>query len=129
MVTEDLIGHLESWEEHALRALEAWSHGNPAPIDRLLRTEGLTEVNRAEVVWKSRRSARMALDRAASTRVRLLTSIGELSETRWRAPATPRGRVPLGHRLGQILVGTREPFRHDEAHLKDLSAFVEDHGV
>jgi hypothetical protein len=126
---KDLLGHLESWEEHALRALEAWSQGKPAPIDTALRTEGLTNVNRAEVEWKAHRSARMALGRASMTHARLLTQIAEMSDARWRAPATRRGRLPLGHRLGQILAGTREPFRHDEAHLKDLRAFVEDHGA
>jgi hypothetical protein len=37
--------------------------------------------------------------------------------------------VALGHRLGQILVGTRDAFAHDSAHLKDLRAFVEMHGA
>ena len=98
---KDLIGHLESWEEHALRALEAWSRGEPAPIDRALRADGLTKVNRAEVAWKAKRSAQMALDRAAWTHARLLSVIEEMPDARWRVPATSRARVPLGHRLGQ----------------------------
>jgi len=125
---KDLIGHLESWEEHALAALEAWSRGAPAPIDRALRTDGLTAVNRREVERKAGRTARVALERAAATHHRLVTAIREMPKERWRSPATPRGRVPLGHRLGQILVGTRDPFCHDEAHLRDLRAFVATYG-
>ncbi|MGE0057491.1 MAG: DinB family protein, partial [Dehalococcoidia bacterium] len=29
---KELLGHLESWEEHVLGALEAWSHQQTAPI-------------------------------------------------------------------------------------------------
>lgn len=64
---------------------------------------------------------------AAATHERLVAAIEALSDGAWRAPATSRGRVALGHRLGQILVGTRDPFAHDSAHLKDLRAFVEQH--
>lgn len=125
---KDLLGHLESWEEHALEALEAWVHNDSAPIDRALRTQGLAAVNLTEVRRKSRRSARVTLASAAATHERLVTAIETLSDGAWRAPATSRGRVALGHRLGQILVGTRDPFAHDSAHLRDLRAFVEEHG-
>ncbi len=124
----DLLGHLESWEEHALAALEAWARNEPAPIDRALRTRGLTAVNLAEVRRRSRRSMTATLASAAATHERLVGAIEALSDRAWRAPATSRGRVALGHRLGQILVGTRDPFAHDSAHLKDLRAFVEEHG-
>jgi hypothetical protein len=123
----DLLGHLESWEEHALAALEAWERDDPAPIDRALRTQGLTAVNLAEVRRRSRRSMNATLASAAATHERLVAAIEALSDGAWRAPATSRGRVALGHRLGQILVGTRDPFAHDSAHLKDLRAFVEQH--
>ena len=125
---KDLMGHLESWEEHALAALDAWRRDAPAPIDRALRTEGLTAVNRAEVRRKSRRSANAILASAAATHERLVAAIGALPDRAWQAPATSRGRVSLGHRLGQILVGTRDPFAHDAAHLKDLRTFVVENG-
>lgn len=122
----DLLGHLESWEEHALRALDAWALGEAAPIDRALRTEGLTAVNRAEVVRKAGRSGAEALRRAAATHASLIARIEALADDAWRAPATPHGRTPLGHRLGQILAGPRDPFRHDTAHLRDLHACTEE---
>jgi hypothetical protein len=31
----DLVGHLASWEEHALDAVVAWERGERAPIDEL----------------------------------------------------------------------------------------------
>jgi hypothetical protein len=34
----------------------------------------------------------------------------------------------VGERLGGLLGGPAGPFRHAEAHLKDLEAFVERHG-
>lgn len=125
---KDLIGHLESWEEHALAAIDAWGRDEPAPIDRALREQGLTRVNLAEVDRKARRSATKALASAAATHERLLGVIRDMPAARWNAPATSRGRAPLGRRVGQILVGTRDPFAHDSAHLKSLAEFVEEHG-
>lgn len=126
---KDLIGHLETWEEHALAAIDAWSRDEPAPIDRALRTQGLTAVNRAEVERRSRRSVAAVLASANATHDRLVAAIEGMPDAVWNAPATSRGRVSLGHRVGQILVGTRDPFAHDSAHLKDLRAFVADHAT
>lgn len=120
----DLVGHLESWEEHALRALEAWARGEQAPIDRDLRTVGLNGVNLAEVERKAGRSPARALLGAARTHSRLIRAIAIISDADWRARATPRGKRPLGLRLGSILGGAAGPFRHDAAHLHDLRAFV-----
>jgi hypothetical protein len=47
-----------------------------------------------------------------------------MPDARWENPATARGRKSLGHRIGQLLVGTG-PFDHAEAHVKDLRSFVE----
>lgn len=124
----DLLGHLESWEEHALAALDAWAKGEPAPIDVELRRRSLTAVNLAEVERKAGRTGAQARRSAARAHAALLAQIEILTDAAWRAPATSRGRKPLGHRVGQILVGTRDPFRHDEAHLRDLRGFVEMHG-
>jgi hypothetical protein len=122
---KDLLGHLESWEQHALDALAAWDRNERAPIDLALRREGLTSVNRREVERKATRSYPSIVARAARTHARLLDAIGSMSDQRWHAPATSRGRKPLGHRLGQLLVGVG-PFGHDQAHLPSLRAFVRD---
>jgi uncharacterized protein YjiS (DUF1127 family) len=120
---KDLLGHLESWEEHALRALDAWSEGGPAPIDRALRELGLTRVNADEVARKASRSVAKALSSSSATHDALLAAIRAIPDASWAAPPTRRSRTPLGIRLGQILTGSDAPFRHDQAHLPDLRAF------
>jgi hypothetical protein len=120
---KDLLGHLESWERHALDALAAWARDEPAPIDRAFRTMSLHEINRREVERKARRSLRSVVDGAATTHDELLDAIAAIDDARWAAPPTSRGRKPLGHRLGQILVGAG-PFGHDAAHRPSVERFV-----
>lgn len=122
---KDLIGHLESWEQHALDALDAWSRGRVAPSDRALRTVGLDDFNRAEVERKARWSAARSIDSATGTHLRLLSALGSVSDDDWAAPPTTRSRRSLGTRLGGILGGPSGPFRHDAAHHPDLEAFAD----
>jgi hypothetical protein len=122
---KDLIGHLESWEEHALDAIAAWERGEPAPIDALQFSLSTSRINAQAVERKASRSYAQMRRRARATHVKLLETIEGMSERRWSSPATPRARKPLGHRIGQILVGADGPFTHDRAHLRDLRAFVE----
>ena len=124
---KDLIGHLESWEQHALDALEAWARGDPAPSDVALRSAGLNALNRAEVERKSRWSAAKAMDKAADTHQRILAAIRSLPDDRWLAPPTRRARRPLARSIGGILGGPSGPFRHDAAHHPDLKEFVAVH--
>jgi hypothetical protein len=59
----------------------------------------------------------------------LLGAIRSMPDARWRNPATPKGRKPLGTRLGAILAGSSgAPFAHDLAHVKSLATFVQHHG-
>lgn len=124
---KDLLGHLESWEEHVLAALEAWSRGESAPIDAALRRDGLDTVNTREVARKARRPFSAQVASTIATRERLVTEIRDMTDERWASPPTVRAREPLGHRVGQILLGIKDPFQHDDAHLSDLRGFVEDH--
>ncbi len=124
---KDLVGHLESWEEHALAALDAWSGSEQAPIDRRLRELGGAKVNAEEVARKASRSVAKTLSSASATHDRLIAAIRALTDEQWSSPPTPRARSPLGHRVGQILVGAQDPFRHDDAHLHDLRAFADEH--
>jgi Mycothiol maleylpyruvate isomerase N-terminal domain len=123
---KDLLGHLESWERHALDALDAWARDEPAPVDAAFRTTSLSELNRRQVERKARRSYPAAASSAARTHRELLDAIAALTDEQWERPATSRGRKPLGHRLGQILVGAG-PFGHDAAHHKSLVAFARLH--
>jgi hypothetical protein len=62
---------------------------------------------------------------AQRTHAELLEALERLTDARWRKPATPRGRKPLGARIGGILGGPAGLFRHDEAHHPSLIALVE----
>jgi hypothetical protein len=78
------------------------------------------------------RKARWSLSRvradADAVHEELLHAIGSMSDRRWGTPATPKGRKPLGARLGAILQGSGgAPFAHDLAHVKSLSSFVARH--
>ena len=125
---KDLIGHLESWEQHALDGPDAWARGEPAPSDVALRSAGLNALNRAEVSRKSRWSATKSFKSATDTHERLVAAIRSLSDDRWLAPPTRRARRPLGRSIGGILGGPSGPFRHDAAHHPDLAEFVTLHG-
>jgi hypothetical protein len=125
---KDLIGHLESWEEYVLDAIDAWQRGERAPIDTLTYTVSTSRINAQEVERKAGRSWAQARRSVRATRAKLIATIEGMSEKEWSSPATPRARKPLGHRVGQLLVGTRDPFTHERSHLKDLRAFVQERG-
>ncbi|MEX2204447.1 MAG: DinB family protein [Actinomycetota bacterium] len=122
---KDLVGHLTSWEEYALDALAAWEHGARAPIDDLQFTVSTSRINRQNVDRKAPWSVVKVRRESQRTHAELLEAIERLTDARWRKPATPRGRKPLGLRLGGILGGPGGPFRHDEAHHPSLVALVD----
>lgn len=125
---KDLVGHLASWEEHALDALAAWARDERAPIDDLWFTLSTTKINDQAVRRKAAWSLARVRGESEGRHDELLRAIREMSDARWRSPATSRGRKPLGSRLGAILVGTGGPFGHDAAHLRSLQGFVERQG-
>jgi hypothetical protein len=126
---KDLIGHLASWEEYALDALAAWDRGERAPIDELQFTLSTSRLNDQAVARKTSWSLARVRRDADRVHAELLEAIRSMPDARWRAPATPRGRKPLGARLGSILQGTSGPFAHDAAHVKSLSSFVAAHAA
>src|SRR6478735_4733933 len=54
---KDLVGHLETWEENALAALDAWDRGERAPIVADLQSLGTDEFNRRAVERKASMNA------------------------------------------------------------------------
>ncbi len=119
----DLLGHLASWERHAVDALEAWRAGRRAPIDLELTERGVGGVNAAALVAAAVLRPADVSREARRTHAALLEVIRRLSDDAWERPPLTRGR-PLGLRLGSILGGPAGPFRHADAHIPDLSAFV-----
>jgi len=124
---KDLLGHLESWEEHALAALEQWERKQRPPIEMALADEGLDSVNGRTLEEKSALPFDTALRRFRATHGMLVGKIGEMSDERWNERALPTERRTVATRLGSILGGPAGPFRHAQAHLEELRAFVRDH--
>jgi hypothetical protein len=122
---KDVIGHIGTWERFALEALEAWGQDRGWARDSELWTRGVNPINRSELERHRRLSLAEVRRRADATHDELLGRLRAMSDARWRATATSRGRRPLGERLGGILGGPAGPFRHAEAHLRDLRRFVE----
>ena len=125
---KELVAHMAFWEVNALEAIEAWERGDTAPVDVALRAQSLAVVNRDGLIRMSKGSSTQVKERAADVHDRLLGRIRPMPTRRWNAPPTPRGRRPLGLRIGSILGGPGGPFMHANAHLDDLRAFVELHG-
>ena len=126
--SKDLIAHLAFWEVSALEAMDAWEGGDRAPIDVALRSTTLHLANQEGLVRMSKGSAATANQRAVQVHDQLLGRIRSMPTRRWNSPPTPRGRRPLGVRIGAILGGPGGPFMHANAHLSDLTAFVEQYG-
>jgi Mycothiol maleylpyruvate isomerase N-terminal domain len=121
---KDLLGHLTSWDEHALGALAAWRRGQPAPIQRALRGKGLNAVNAAAIAADRRRTAPDVLRRFDEIHRRLIREIRAVPARAWSVPPTARARRPLGEALGRVLGGPDGYFAHAQAHAGDLRAYV-----
>lgn len=120
---KDLVGHLETWEEFALEAIEAIGRGEPAPITgQSLDTDDL---NRREVERKADRGAAEVSASAIATHDRLLAALEALADVSWSAPEGEGSERTVGDRLGSILGGSRGFFRHDPDHWDDLAAFAD----
>jgi Mycothiol maleylpyruvate isomerase N-terminal domain len=122
---KDLLGHLASWEEHGLKALNAWRRGEPAPVQRALRAHGLNAVNAETVAADRDRSSATVRRRFDDIHRRLVAEIRSMPEAIWAAPPTSRSRRSLGHVLGGIVGGPGGPFTHASSHLPHLRAYVE----
>lgn len=122
---KDLLGHLESWQEYALEALDAWDEGHGPAIDAVIWSTSTSALNREAVAGKSSRRAGDQRRRAQATHDRFVARLEAMTDPRWRRPGTSRGRTPIGSRLGDLLGdGGAGPFRHADAHLPQLRAFA-----
>jgi hypothetical protein len=126
---KDLLGHLESWQEYALEAIDAWGEGHGPAIDAVIWSTSTSVLNDNAVRTKSSRRAPDQRRRAEATHDLLIAQLEAFGDARWRRPGTPRGRTPAGARLGNLLSGPAGPFRHANAHLPNLEAFVEDRAI
>lgn len=120
---KDLVGHLETWDRHALDAIAAWSRGERPPIGDALGTLGTDEVNRRAVEAKAAVPFEELRASAADTHRALLEAFEAATDDWWDAPAGDDVERTRGQRLGGILGGERGLFRHDPDHWEDLAAF------
>jgi hypothetical protein len=122
----DLVGHLASWERHALEALDAWARGERAPLDHALELRGLNGVNADNLAAAATLRPATLLRRSQETHTALVAAIRAIPADAWTRPPLARGR-PLALRIGSILGGPKGPYRHADAHLPSLRAFVTMH--
>jgi DinB superfamily len=123
---KDLIGHLDTWDQHALDAIAAWQAGERPAIGVALETLGTDEVNRREVERKAAVPLEEVLTSAAGTHRALLEALASVGDDWWGAKEHSDERSH-GQMLGGILGGSRGFFRHDPDHWADLEAFAKEH--
>ncbi len=123
----DLVGHLETWEENALEALDAWDRGEGAPIAAQLQALGTDEFNRRAVERKATVGAGETRTAAAATHTRMVERFAALSDERWTSEPVAGDESTVAARLGSTLGGELGPFRHDPDHWVDLEAFAAAH--
>jgi hypothetical protein len=121
----DLLGHLTSWEEHALGAIDAWLWEVRPPVAEALDRLGLDGLNKQTLEAKRSLPYTAVLADFESVHARLLDAIAAMSDEAWVAePPQGRGRT-RGEELGGILAGNG-PFDHAAVHLLDLRAWLAD---
>jgi hypothetical protein len=131
---KDLIGHISTWEEVAIRSLEEWRRGEMPWVERNdgpftgPGNEAIDAINARTVEEKRRLSLEEVRRRGSETHRQLVNEIRSLSEEEWRAqafyPTEKDRRRRLVTLLGAILGAPRAPFGHAFAHIPDVVSFV-----
>jgi hypothetical protein len=131
---KDLVGHLATWEELALRSLEEWLRGEVPWVEQedgpfgAAGTEAIDALNARTVDAKRHLSLDEVRRTSQEIHRRLVAEIIALSDEEWRAKAsypTEGGRRNrLVMLLGAILGAPKGPFAHAFAHIPDVEAFV-----
>jgi hypothetical protein len=104
----------------------AWGRGERAPLDRALELRGLNGVNADNLAAAAKLEPDVLLRRSDATHAELVAAVRAVPPDAWVRPPLTRGR-PLALRIGSTLGGPAAPFRHVDAHLPSLRAFVETH--
>jgi len=124
---KDLLGHLASWEEYAVEAVEAhragrmaWVEATPLDVD---------DLNAEAVEAKAGPSLPDIRREAETTHAHLIDLIEDMPDAEWSAPTMSQDSSgnprTLGALLGVITGSAAGPFRHVDAHLADLEGVVE----
>jgi len=125
----DLAGHIETWEEVALRTIEDVRASRPPNIRNTVTDEASLDLfNAVEVERKAARGWEEALTGFRATNARLVATIRTIADDDWErvAPGAEDDRVrTFGEHIGSNTGMPAYPFRHAWAHLPDLEAFVQ----
>jgi DinB superfamily len=131
---KDLIGHVATWEELALRSLREFQDGTlpwverPEGVFSAPATGKVDALNARTVAEKRGMSLGEVRDQADSIHRDLIKAIEGLNDLEWNAKAfypTPNNRRRhLSTLIGSILGAPGGPFQHAFAHLSDLETFV-----
>lgn len=125
----DLAGHIESWEEMALRTIEDIRAGRPTTLRNTVTDEASLDLfNAAEVERKSGRGWEEMLTSFRATNAELVGTVGGIGPEEWddAVPAAEGNPTrTLGETIGSSTGMSDYPFRHAWAHLGDLETLVE----
>ncbi len=125
---KDLVGHLTTWEEIALSAIEEWRRGERPAIEDTFAAAGGDVLNADEVARKSVVPVQEILGHSDDVNGRLVVVLRSIRAEDWDQPAAYADReaeTTLGSLLGAILGSETRPFQHLLAHQRDLRAFSE----
>lgn len=131
---KDLVGHLATWEELAVRAIDQFRRGEVPSVERpdgvfaAPATGRLDEFNARTVEEKRAWPLAQVLRDADDVHTELVKEIRSMPDHEWRAKAfydSPNDRRRrLSTLVGAILGAPGAPFRHAFAHVDDLEAYV-----
>ncbi|HYR62749.1 MAG TPA: DinB family protein [Actinomycetota bacterium] len=123
----DLAGHIETWEQVALRTIEELRAGRrPSIRETVTDAASMDRFNAAEVERKAGRGWEDTLAGFREVNATLVGTVRAVTDGEWAA--VPAGQQDdartLGEHVGSATGMPKGPFRHAWAHLGDLEAFV-----
>jgi DinB family protein len=124
---KDLLGHIATWEEYALRTIDQWRTHEPPTIETLFATQGVDRINETAVAAKAALPLDEVRAAAAATHAALVRRLSSIDEREWNGPASSETKpaTTLGSFLGGVLGAPDARFAHTSAHIGDLRAYVE----
>jgi uncharacterized protein (TIGR03083 family) len=123
---KDLVGHLTTWEEIALAAIDEWRAGERPAIEDTFAMGGGDALNADEVARKSTRTAPELLEAFDEVHGWLRERLRGVTPEEWtkagpyEIDGDPR---TLGSLIGGVLGSESGEFQHFAAHRSDLHAF------
>jgi hypothetical protein len=121
---KDLIAHVTTWEEIALRTIAEWRRGEEPWIEST--PKDTNQINAETVARKAPMTSEEVRVEARRVHEELRERIRGITDEEWDAEAfwkTERRRT-FGGLVGAVLAAPRRPFGHAFAHLADLQAYA-----